>query len=283
MKVEYLPNGFAKAILEWNDRPDRDQAWFDRESRSNPEFAREYGRLWGSVVGTPVFAPLYKRALHERKMEPLNATVLRGWDFGFVHPACVWAQLDATGQLGVRRELLGEDETIQQFGERVVAHTAEWFPDAKVFEDFGDPAGHQRNDRAERSSIQILKDLFGIRVKTRPSDIKQGIDRIRLALMPRAEDGTNPGLLVDPEGCPLLAYGFARSYIRDEHDPEKPFKDGYYDHLFDALRYLAINVMRTPKRHREAPRQPTPDERLHAEVRRGLGRRKGGNPVIGDW
>lgn len=283
MKVEHLPNGFAKAILEWNDRPDRDQEWFDRESKSNPEFAREYGRLWGSVVGTPVFAPLYRRALHETVMEPLKgAPVLRGFDFGYVHPACVWAQMDSTGQLGIRHELLGEDETIEKFGRRVVDLTALWFPDAKEFRDYGDPAGHQRNDRSERTSIQILKDMYGIKVKTRPSDIKQGIDRIRLALPPRA-DG-RPGLLVDSVACPKLSYGFARSYIRDEHDPEKPFKDGFYDHLFDALRYMAIHVVRTPKRQKQAPRPLSREQRNTAEIWRLHGRpRRATNPVVGDW
>lgn len=282
MKVEQLANGFAKAILEWNDRPDRDQEWFDRESKSNPEFAREYGRLWGSVVGVPVFSPLYRRAVHEREMEPIKgATVLRGWDFGFVHPACVWAQQDTTGQLGIRRELLGADETIEQFGARVVAHTAEWFPNAKEFRDFGDPAGHQRNDKSERSSIQILKDVYGIRVRTRPSEIRQGIDRIRLALTPRA-DGA-PNLLVDASTCPKLAYGFARSYIRDDHDPEKPYKDGFYDHLFDALRYMAIGVLRTPRRSKPAPVPLTRAQHEAAAIRRGFRRNRGNNPVVGDW
>jgi hypothetical protein len=282
VRVEHLGNGFTKAILEWSDRPDRDEAWFERESRSNPEFAREYGLLWGSVVGTPVFSPLYRKSIHETRMEPLKGVAVhRGWDFGYVHPACVWAQFDGTGQLGVRHELLGEDETIEHFGRRVVDLSDTWFGEAE-FVDYGDPAGHQRNDKSERTSIQILKDLFGIRVRTRPSEIIQGIDRIRSALAPR-DDG-RPGLTVDPIGAEQIAYGFARSYIRDEHDPEKPFKDGHYDHLFDALRYMAIHVLKTPKRKREAPKVRTREQLESAAIREHLGRKPNrAHPVLGNY
>lgn len=283
MRVEALPNGFTKAVLEWSDRPDRDQAWFDREIRTNPEFAREYQLVWGATVGTPVFSPLYKKSLHEQQMEPLpHAVVHRGWDFGYVHPACVWAQFDATDQLGIRHELLGENETIEQFGQRVVDLSREWFGDDAEYADYGDPAGHQRNDKSERTSIQILKDMFGIRVKTRPSEIIQGVDRLRSALVPR-DDGRS-GLTVDPVTCPQVAYGMTRAYIRDEHDPEKPFKDGHYDHLFDALRYMGIHVLKTPKRRR-APEQPRTREQLEtAAIREHLGRKPSrAHPVLGNY
>lgn len=279
-----MANGFYKVVLEWHDRPDRDQEWYERERATNPEFAREQELVWGAASGTPVFSPLYKRVLHEVSMGYLRGqTVFRGWDFGFVHPACVWAQFDGSGQLGIRRELLGEDETIDKFGARVVEISGADFPGA-TFRDYGDPAGAQRNDRSERTSIQILKDLFGIKVKTRPSEIKQGIDLIRVHLLARS-DG-RPGIVVDPGACPLLSYGFARAYIRDEKDPEKPFKDGYYDHLFDALRYMGIHVLKTPKRTRQAQRPDTPQEAERAAIWKGLrqaGKRSSDNPVTGDW
>lgn len=277
-----MPNGYRKLILEWSDRPDRDAEWADRERKTNPEFEREYGLLWGSVVGTPVFRPIYKKALHEVEMVPLEKTeVMVGLDFGFTRPAMALAQFDGAGQLGIRRELLGEDETIDRFGLRVQRILRADFSGCPVAF-YGDPSGHQRNDRSERTSIQILKDLYGWRVKTRPSEIIQGIDRIRLHLLARS-DG-KPGIVIDPVQCPKLAYGFARGYVRSENDPEKPLKDGFYDHLFDALRYMAIHVLKPPKRLRGKPSRMTPDEANTAAIWAGRrGRRKSENPVIGDW
>lgn len=286
VNVVPLPNGYTKVVLEWNERPDRDEEWYQRERKSNPEFDREYLLTWGAVVGEPVFKPLYKKQTHERRMEPLPKTlVMRGWDFGYTRPACVWAQFDGTNQLGIRKELLGEDETIDQFGLRVVNLSREIFGAAR-FEDYGDPAGHQRNDKSERTSIQILKDLYGIKVRTRPSEIQQGLERIRYHLLPRG-DG-RPGVVVDPDQCPILAFGFARGYVRDEKDPEKPLKDGYYDHLFDALRYLAIHKLKAPKRKkgpaRDRAAEEVETERIWEGIR-GTGKRRtrSENPVVGDW
>lgn len=276
-----MPNGYRKVVLEWSDRPDRDAEWADRERKTNPEFEREYGLLWGSVVGTPVFRPIYKKAIHEVEMEPLEkAEVMVGLDFGFTRPAAVFSQFDGTGQLGLRRELLGEDETIDRFGARVRSILRADFRDCSAAF-YGDPAGHQRNDRSERTSIQILKDLYGFRVKTRPSEIIQGIDRIRLHLLARS-DG-RPGIVVDPVQCPKLAYGFARGYVRSENDPEKPHKDGYYDHLFDALRYKAIHVLKPPKRKKGRPGRQTPEEANNAAIFDGIRRRNRSESPLGDW
>lgn len=284
LKAASLPNGFRKLSIDWNVRPDRDDAWYQREKKSNPEFQREYLGQWGSVIGTPVFAPLYKKALHEVAMVPLKSTDVHvGLDFGYVRPAAVWAQFDGTGQLGIRHELLGHEETISQFGARIVAVNRRIFAGCR-FSYYGDPAGHQRNDRSERTSIQILKDLYGFKVKTRPSEIAQGIDRIRYHLLPRADE--RPGIVIDPSACPILSHGFARAYVRDEKDPEKPLKDGFNDHLFDALRYLAIHVLKPPKRRRSAERTQTPAEAEQDEIWRGLrssGRPNESNPVLGEW
>lgn len=284
MRAVDLPNGYRKIVLEWSERPDRDQAWYERERKSNPEFDREYLLTWGAAVGTPVFSPIYKKSLHEVSMEPLKATDVHiGIDFGFTRPAAVWAQFDGSRQLGIRHELLGEDEVISDFGRRIVDANRRLFAGCR-FHYYGDPAGHQRNDRSERTSIQVLKDLFGMKVKTRPSEIIQGIDRIRFHLLPRADK--RPGIVIDPVACPILAHGFARGYVRSETDPEKPFKDGYYDHLFDAFRYQAIHILKPPRRGRAAPRTQTPEEAEQTAIWRGLrdrGRPSKEHPVVGEW
>jgi hypothetical protein len=231
-----------------------------------------------------VFSPLFKKKVHEVEMEPLpNTDVHVGLDFGFTHPAAVWSQFDGSKQLGIRHELLGEDEVISDFGLRIVEVNRRIFAGCRMHY-YGDPAGHQRNDKSERTSIQTLKDLYGMKVKTRPSEIIQGIDRIRYHLLSRAD--RRPGIVIDPVACPLLAHGFARGYVRDDKDPEKPHKDGYYDHLFDAFRYKAIHILKAPKRRRSPERTQTPAEAENTEIWRGLrssGRPNDSNPVLGEW
>ena len=73
-----------------------------------------------------------------------------------------------------------------------------------------------------------------------PHQVDQGINLIRRALKP-LPDG-RPGLLVDPDGAPLVVQMFDGGYRYD--DPadgkgytETPLKDGTYDHIADSVRY----------------------------------------------
>jgi hypothetical protein len=49
----------------------------------------------------------------------------------------------------------------------------------------------------------------------------------------------NPLLRFDRQGCPLLIDAISGGYAMDERTDE-PKKDGYYDHLVDALRYACV-------------------------------------------
>lgn len=232
MRAVTLQNGWRKCVIEIADRPGRDAEWADRERRRNPEFAREYELVWGSRGGDPVYDS-YSKALHERPLDVIRGqTVVCGWDFGFRRPAFVGAQFDSAGRLNFLAELLGEDETIDKFSLRVQALCHDTFGPGATYEDWGDPAGNQRSDRAERTSIQVVREVTGRRIKWRPSQVKQGLDLVRWALAIR--DDNEPGLFVDPVRCPLLSQSFSVGYIRDEKDPEVPVKDGYFDHCFAA-------------------------------------------------
>jgi hypothetical protein len=59
-----------------------------------------------------------------------------------------------------------------------------------------------------------------------------------------------PGLQVDPDHCPILIAGFVGGYARDEEG--QVIKDGYYEHLHDALRYGAVNVFGAAQESKKA-------------------------------
>ena len=56
--------------------------------------------------------------------------------------------------------------------------------------------------------------------------------------MPRSDGFIK--LKVD-SNCGLIIDGFLGGYCRDE-DTDEPVKDGYYEHIFDALRYLVCII-----------------------------------------
>lgn len=169
-----------------------------------------------------------------------NLSVLRGWDFGLRHSACVFAQIESE-IVFVIGEIQAENELIENFSKKVLFYCSTHFsPDAK-YEDYCDPSGHQGCDKSPHTSVEILKKQ-GIYPKSSQQRILDGVMLIRMLLM----GGENPRLILDPR-CRTLCEGFLGGYHYPHEyngtgeDPQ-PFKDGFYDHLQDALRYLVWNT-----------------------------------------
>lgn len=213
-----------------------------------PNLERSYPASWVSMFIDGKFGqmirgkPFYEgfrmefHAKHRVLVQP-SITVHRYWDFGWHRPAVVWAQVNGEGRWRLIRELMGYNQHIQSFVPKVLEISNTHFGGYQ-FQDYGDPAGNQQNDKSQRSTIKILSEDFGINVISRGSQIKEGGDIIQKKLI-TVIDG-EPALIVDPEHCPTLVAGFVGGYARDEFG--EVIKDGYYEHLHDALRYGAINV-----------------------------------------
>ncbi len=200
---------------------------------------------WGALSkGAPVF-PGFRTDLHvgELAYAP-GLPVLRGWDFGFRHPVCVWLQVAPTSHVAVLHELMGQDQALRFFATQVQDLTARWFPGAMI-EDYCDVAGTQRNDRGP-SAVQILQREFQLRPRFRKIGLWQSIERIT-KLLTHIPDG-RPLLRFDRRGCPLLIDAMAGGYAMtapkaDDGVKDEPKKDGYYDNLVDALRYALAPVV----------------------------------------
>jgi len=94
----------------------------------------------------------------------------------------------------------------------------------------------QVNDKSERTSAEILASL-DIIIQTRKIRPKDRVNLIR-TMCREKEDGFI-ALKID-NGCQLITDAFLGGYVRNDKD--EPVKDGYYDHLMDALQYLLINL-----------------------------------------
>ncbi len=113
-----------------------------------------------------------------------------------------------------------------------------------------DPAGVQKTDKTHLTSIDILK-ASGLRVRYRPTSIEYGLSIISELLSTTIpyKHGPRPAILIDPS-CGILADAFEMGYCADMDFEEtskqtiKVVKDGYYEHILDALRYGLVHKRR---------------------------------------
>jgi hypothetical protein len=195
---------------------------------------------WGfTATGTPVF-PEFSETRHVTVLQPeRHVTVIRGWDFGYRHPCCVWVQVLPTGHVHVLDELLGTNEDIEMFSRRVKQRTMEHFGDLPV-QDYCDAAGVQKNDLGF-SCVQILR-RNGIVPRFRKLRIWPTVEALR-DLIARTHLGV-PLLRVHAE-CTWIREAFTGGYrLHVGNDGvETPKKDGLYDHAIDALRYGLADIL----------------------------------------
>lgn len=166
--------------------------------------------------------------------------VIRGWDFGFNHPACVWLQVDQDGRIKVLHHKLGHQIKLEKFAQQCLAESLKYFPEARQWADFCDPAGNQKKDVGDSSVEELSKVIGHFPVfRTDNRAIEYGVNEIR-KLMSTLTDG-QPNFQIDHR-CDVLIDGFLGGYHYDDKFPDVIKKDGYYDHLQDALRYAIINL-----------------------------------------
>jgi len=236
IKAEVLARGLGRA-----DAAKYRDAWITaaQEGLEPDEWEVEYERNFDITLGKRVYNR-FNPGDHVRKLlyNPYRP-LLRGWDFGYHRPAVVFAQVDPTPRLPrlyVLAELMGYDVEIFDFIPAVKKKTKQLFPQCTEFEDFCDPSGTRVSDTSSKSSIDVLIEN-GIDAAYRRSGIPEGILTIR--------DLMRDNQFFIDESCAILRAGFLGGYAyppakENQPEDERPRKDGYYEHLMDALRYLVV-------------------------------------------
>lgn len=197
-----------------------------------------YGKWGATFPGMPVYTQ-FRTATHatEEELYKREDIMFRFWDFGYRRPACIWAQMDDYGRLTVIGERLGENEEARPFIRECLTHTNIRYPEqGRRIIDFGDPAAVQKKDTG--STLAILADE-GVQLIFIRSTIDEGVRRLRFLL----ENMTKgiPNFRIMRRTCPLTTRMLQGGYHMDTSG-KKPIKDGFYDHLADALRYGVINL-----------------------------------------
>lgn len=204
-----------------------------------------YGKTGFTPDGTPFYSG-FKELLHTKKLDYIpSRPLIRVFDYGYHHPACSFHQIDAKGRWLILREVMGTDITIQEFGNYIKTMCKEWYPDAQ-YVDYGDPAGLQKTDKSEKTSVEILASM-GIFVTSKQSTYRERKEIIERKLSTLI-DGL-PSLLVD-ESCKTIIDGFLGGYHYpvykqgQGYNPavmEIPFRDSFYEHLLNTVEYFAVN------------------------------------------
>ncbi len=252
VEVRTNRNKFRVVRLHYTADPHKaTDDWYNNTRPGMPEdkWEQEYEINFNVLHGKRFYNEFdYERHSAALKFNP-NLTMLRGWDFGYHYPACVWAQIDLKDRLNVYREEMGCDEALINFAKRVVRISTQEFPGCK-FKDFADPAGKQSSDKSERTSVDILRGL-GVRPQMRKTERILGFNIMRNLMLRHTvlPDGTKtPSYIIDKK-CTVLIDGYMGGYHYPETKDGKPQKEdpsggGFYEHLQDALRYILICLFR---------------------------------------
>lgn len=207
----------------------------------------EYGY---SRDGKPVY-PEYRDSLHvasERLLPVRGLRLVVGADAGRT-PAAIITQPMPNGQWRVLDELMLDNAGATTFGRRLAELlAAEPYRGLAVepgdIEAWGDPAASNPTETEERSWLEIVAAVSGIRFRPAPSNrLTPRLEAVRVPLT-RLIDG-QPGLLLSP-ACRATRKGFNSGYrFRRMQVPggaqytDQPEKNDY-SHVHDALQYALL-------------------------------------------
>lgn len=258
MQVRRNKRGFCVVSLHYSANPERTPEWaaLEKPNYTENQWQREFELNREVIEGERVY-PQFDRATNARSLMYLpERPIVRSWDFGFLRPAVVWLQVNGDDQVMVLAELTPYEVTVDELYKLVIQKQNQLFRlNGRIhtdYIDFGDPAGHQRSDKAvmrsvndENTTISVLRS-YGIRVQTERYETLVGVNLIRKLLL-RRRDG-RVGMMIDPQECPMLLQGFLGGYVLEQkatqNEPEeKPKKDKYYEDVFDAMRYGVTGVI----------------------------------------
>lgn len=210
------------------------------EKTYDPNWIRKYlmGEFGYDLKGKAVFYG-YRQEVHQAKLAlSPSRPVVRGWDFGFHHPCVVFSQVDPDGRWMIFKCVMGKDIYIQDFAPVILQLSNSWFPNME-FKDFGDPAGSFRKD-SDLSTIRILKEEFNIHVEYQRSKVSHGVDLINQKM--NTLIAGKPSLMVNKDETTRVIEEILMGAYYYQIGEEEPYKDGYYEHPADAMRYAAINL-----------------------------------------
>jgi PBSX family phage terminase large subunit len=212
----------------------------EKDYAGNDSWVKRYllGEFGYVCYGHPVYSGFTEtmHASEELKCNP-HKPILRGWDFGWHRPCVVYCQFDNDDRFLILDTVLGDKIYLEEFRDKILKYSAEKYPGCK-FDDFCDIAGLQKTDKHNKTSIQLLQER-DINPRYMKATIKRGVETVQNRIS-RLING-RPALLVDKNNRIAIEMFMGGYYYGKSPDGiflEKPHKDGYYEHVADAIRYV---------------------------------------------
>ncbi|MCO5091986.1 hypothetical protein [Bosea sp. (in: a-proteobacteria)] len=245
----HQPSGLSP---DAENRAGKTYAQYEEEGRTLPEedVRRFVHGLPGYARdGKPVYAREYRSRIHVAPGPipviaglPLHA----GLDQGLT-PAILFFQEDTYGQLRVLQEVApGHGTGIQRFVALVLPWLHGRFKGLPLGTFSGDPAGFIGADKlnGELAWMEAVSVALGLQIMPAPTQ-EPGIRQEAVKLALREIEPGKPGLIIDPEGCPILIEGFEAEYKFPKR-PDGTHGDGPVKNLasnpHDALQYGILGV-----------------------------------------
>lgn len=183
-----------------------------------------YDKVWQNAIIKPVFDKW------------AGEDIFVGFDRGYHHPGITWSYINQYEQVCLAAEWMPNQIDRDRFLKQAAKKTKLMFPKATIYAYKPHDFANKNDDGKNWESV--AKDL-GFRgpvgKRTNDGPIRR-VEAIRKKMLLR-EDGRF-GMLVDP-GCEILIEGFQGAFhypeVIDRPEDEKPYKDGFYDHLQDAF------------------------------------------------
>jgi hypothetical protein len=221
--------------------PRRNAEWYRRnvEEAADPEAARrEHARSPQDAFAAPegIYFKRFLRERHVKKIEIVaNWQSFRGIDFGYRHPACLWAQRSPGGQLFIVDELLPVNLTTPEFAAAIKTREAGFGLVVPVRASYCDPAGKAANVQTAATEFEVLRG-DGLAPQGKPSSVRDGCVRIMDMLADQAQP-----LIVSERCSGLIA---ALSSVKPHRSRPEVYDTEHerFSHPLDALRYLLVNL-----------------------------------------
>jgi hypothetical protein len=234
--------GAYKTLFIGSDAdPRRDGDWYRTNvtEAADPESARrEHARCPADAFRSPQGA-YFKRFGAERHVTAVaiveNWQTWRAIDFGYRHPACLWAQRSPAGQLLIVDELLLCNTTTPEFAAQIKAREQSFGLAVPVIASYCDPAGKAANVQTAESEYAVFT-RAGLRPSGKSSSVRDGCVRIMDLLADEAQP------LAVAERCVGLIR--ALSQVKPHRSSPEIYDTDHeiFSHPLDALRYLLVNL-----------------------------------------
>ena len=209
------------------------------EATYPPSWVNKYLKgNWGfTSEGQPVYSA-FREDIHVRDLRYIQgAEMYVGIDFGFRNSAVVYTQLDEEDRWLIVGELTPRVCCAWELAKMMLDFQNKRFPRVTRFFYWGDPACRQRSDKSKRTTQEIMSE-YGINVSTKPHSVASRIEIIQKRLMMKI--GKEPATVID-RSCKMLIDALSGGY-HYKKNTEEPEKDGLYDHIADALGYVAVGL-----------------------------------------